>query len=363
MINEKIKKRFLDWWEGKEMDRPMIRLYVEKEKQPDPSDLCDLSCYTTYEDLHSNPAFRVNWVKNVARQFDTCYEAFNYVDLNYGPGSMAAYLGIQPNFMADTVWYNHLRVDALSEIPLPAFNPQAKYFLQHLGQIKQAVKNAEEQFPIAIPDILENFDILSLLRGNEETCFDMMDDEETVKKYLDAIADIYMNYYDAFYDVVKFGKDNKECVYTAFSIWGPDKTAKIQCDFSCMMSTGQFEDFVIPSLKRQTEEIPYTMYHLDGKDAVRHLDAKCKLEKLNAVQWTPGAGQPDAGYEGWYPIYDKVRDSGKSLWLGFGDGTPEEYIEKAKKIVARYGNSGMYFHFPTVKPEQKKLFIEAFGEE
>ena len=32
--------------------------------------------------------------------------------------------------------------------------------------------------------------------------------------------------------------------FSAFRIWGPGKTAKVQCDFSCMISPRMFRQFV-----------------------------------------------------------------------------------------------------------------------
>ena len=40
-------------------------------------------------------------------------------------------------------------------------------------------------------------------------------------------------------------------VFGAFRIWGPGKTAKVQCDASAMFSPAMFEQFVVPAL---TEE-------------------------------------------------------------------------------------------------------------
>jgi 5-methyltetrahydrofolate--homocysteine methyltransferase len=272
-------------------------------------------------------------------------------------------LGLKPEFRTETVWYEHNKVAFLSDIQIPKFDASAKYFVQHLNQIKEAVKLSAGRFPICIPDILENLDILALLRGNEACCYDLMDEPEMVTRYLDAIADIYMDYYIPFYDAVKFGENGKECMYTAFGIWGRDMVAKIQCDFSCLMSPNQFEEFVIPYLKKQTEEIPYTMYHLDGKDAIKHLPAVLRLKKLNALQWTPGAGQPDGGSECWYPIYDVVMEADKSIWVGLEDGTAEEMAKKAEKIAKRYDNKGIYFFvLPTIKEKDKKFFTDIFGE-
>ena len=102
-------------------------------------------------------------------------------------------------------------------------------------------------------------------------------------------------------------------MYEAFYLWSPGKTAKLQCDGSAMFSPEMFREFVLPGLKEQTEYIDYTMYHLDGTQSIVHLDAILEIEKLNAVEWTPQAGEPGGTDPRWYPLYRKILESGKSL--------------------------------------------------
>lgn len=362
LIKQATKERFKQWWSHEPSDRPIIRLLVEREHPLDADKRIDLSGADA-ETEWADPHYKIAWTQNRMNTYEYGYDAIPYIDLNYGPGSMAAYLGLRPCFQHDTVWYKHLPANSLSDIPLPVYDKEAKYFVEHLARIKKAVELSKGRYPVCIPDILENIDVLALLRGNEECCYDIMDEPETVKKYLDAIADIYMKYYDAFYDAVRFGESGRECMYTAFGIWGNGPTAKIQCDISALLSPAQFDEFVIPYLRRQTEEIEYTMYHLDGKDAIRHLPSILKLEKLNALQWTHGAGQPDGGNECWYPIYDAAQEAGKSIWISIEDGSAKEMAAKAKKYARRYANTGVYICvWPAIPEKDKVWFTEEFGE-
>ena len=90
----------------------------------------------------------------------------------------------------------------------------------------------------------------------------------------------------------------------------------------------------MPSLRLQCQQLDFSLYHLDGPDAIRHLDALMEIEELNALQWTAGAGQPDGGNERWYAIYDKVRDAGKSLWVEIHDGDLHDWIQTADRFVS-----------------------------
>lgn len=358
MLNEETKQRFDAWWRGEKTDRPMMRL-IKARTHPDKSKLIDLQpYYKSDKDLHIGPELRVAATRNLDVTHEFLFEAFNYVDINMGPGSMAAYLAADPQYSRDTVWYHKIETESVRDFENLSFKKSTKYWEEHLAAVRRAVELAGEDYFVCIPDIIENLDVLASLRGSEELCFDLMDDPEGVQRCIQMVDDNYFSYYDAMYDIVK--RKNGECCYTAFSIWGRDKVAKLQCDFSCLMSAASFEELVIPSLKKQCDKIPYTLYHLDGKDAIRHVPALMKLDKLNALNWTFGAGQPDAADERWFKIYDQVMDAGKSLWLSFCDGTVEQWAGNAKKVADRYGNKGLYFHFPVVDEKGAEIVEKTF---
>jgi hypothetical protein len=102
-----------------------------------------------------------------------------------------------------------------------------------------------------------------------------------------------------------------------------------------MISEDDFRIFAIPFLKEQCDRLDYTLYHLDGVDAIRHLDAVLELENLNAVQWTPGEGQPQGGDPCWYDLYRKILQKGKSVMANWV--TPDEL----KPLLDSVGNQGL----------------------
>ena len=57
------------------------------------------------------------------------------------------------------------------------------------------------------------------------------------------VTDIYYEYYDRFYDVIKDEEGGN--AYTVFQIWGPGRTVKLQCDFSAMMSPEDFRKYIV----------------------------------------------------------------------------------------------------------------------
>ena len=142
-----------------------------------------------------------------------------------------------------------------------------------------------------------------------------------------------------------------------FSSWAPGKMSKLQSDISTMISIDDYRRFVQPFIREQCQKIDYTLYHLDGVGAMHHLDALLEIKELNAIQWTPGVGEPQGGSSKWYDLYKKILASGKSImacWVTLnelrplldnigGDGVHlemdfhnEREVEQALRIIEEY---------------------------
>ena len=337
------KERFVSWWAHEKTGRPLM--WITAAGRP-ARELTHVEGYSDLEDMYTNAEKTVARYRNYCETHWFLEDAFPSVSINLGPGSLALYVGSEPIFAEDTLWYKECISDwdAFGGPENIKYDPCNKWWRLHYEAIKTAKRLARDDFLIAIPDIIENLDIVSALRGPQDLCFDLMDRPETVGAAVRRIDELYFTYYDAMYDVVK--EPDGSSAYTAFNIWGPGKAAKIQCDFCALMSPDQFREFVQPSLRRQCRRLDCSIYHLDGPDAIKHVPALMDIKELHGLQWTCGAGQPDGGCERWYPIYDQVREAGKSLWVAFGDGGPSDWVESATRLIRRYGPECFYFIFP-----------------
>ena len=88
-----------------------------------------------------------------------------------------------------------------------------------------------------------------------------MDEPEELLRRVNQVQDLYFTYYDAFYDLAKQVENGKESsCYTVFQIWGEGKIAKLQCDFSAMISPDQFREFVQEALRGQAKQLNHSLY-------------------------------------------------------------------------------------------------------
>lgn len=357
MINtpgwETAKEKFTAWWKRENTGRPLMRIqgvldtYRKPERPRNPID------------IHLDVGYLVDKAFRNARASRFLGEAFPSLDINIGPGSLAVYLGGKFQFSPDTVWYLETLRD-IWEREILTFNPDNPWWKLHLERVEQAQLASNGNFLINIPDIVEGLDILAALRGPQNLLYDIMDEPHEVKKSLERLSQCYDPYYDLMYRLVKDPSGGSS--YTSFCIWGPGRVAKIQCDISAMLSPEQFREFCLPYFRHQCSNLDQTMFHLDGPDALHHVDALMEIEQLDALQWTYGVGQLDGGDEKWFPLYDKVFAAGKGLWTHIGDGSFQRWYQVSDRLVKRYGTKGLFLVYPEMDWKSAESLMEKAKE-
>lgn len=376
---EETRQKWTDYWNHQNKGRPLMHVVARKPEIEDafqeakaqgkklyapicqgedptlPEDLM----YKNMEDKYQNARRMVERYRHFCENHAFLAESFPNINVDFGPGSMAGYLGSEIKFNDDTVWFEHF-IDEWEGHPPLTFDREAKWWKRHHALVKDVRELVGEDFYIGMPDIMENIDVLASLRGTEDTIYDTMDYPEEVAERIRQVGNAYFAYYDRFYDLVKNDSDGGSC-YTVFQIWGPGRTAKLQCDFAAMLSPDSFREFIQESLRQQAKKLDSVLYHLDGPDCIRHLDAILEIEEIDALQWTSGDYGPDGTMEEWYPIYDKARKAGKSIWVKVYSGEFEDWLQNADRIVKRYGSHSLFLHFPEMSMEQAKTLLD-YGE-
>ncbi|GMV36151.1 MAG: hypothetical protein AMXMBFR61_06590 [Fimbriimonadales bacterium] len=302
----KARQAFTDWWAGKGL---AVHITAPKDEPwedvpPPPPDASE-------QDLWLDPDLRLQ--RELYRMANTFFGgvAFPLFDGDVGgPGSLGLFLGAEGHVAENTVWYQPCISDPDRHPPL-RFDPENRWWKLHLEVLERAARFAEGRYLLGFPDLIENIDTLAQLRGADHTLMDLLERPEWVKKCLSEINAAYFEAYDRLLERVRDPWGGS--AFTAFQLWGPGKTAKVQCDFSCMISPAMFREFVVPALDEQCRRMDFVLYHLDGTQALPHLDALLSIESIHAIEWTPQAGLPRGGDPQWYDLYRRIRDAGKSV--------------------------------------------------
>lgn len=371
---EETKEKFRNYWAHKNTGRPLMcviarRPEIEQYSDGTPVDggylgqICQGKYYNMPEELmwkdmedkYQNPQRIVDRYRFFCDTHAFLGESFPNLNVDFGPGSLAAYLGSEIGFKEDTVWFNKC-LDGWDGVPKLEFDPENKWFKKHMNLVKDCRELAGNDFYVDMPDLMENIDVLASLRGAQETLFDLLDEPEKVGERIQEVTDVYYQYYDRFYNAIKDEEGGN--AYTVFQIWGPGRTVKLQCDFSAMMSPEDFRRYIQPSLKTQSENVDHVLYHLDGPQAIKHMDALMEIDGIDALQWTSGDAGPDGTLPDWDVIYDKAIAAGKSIWVKVYSGEFEDWIKNVDRLVKKYGSHSLFLLFPEMSMEQAVYLLD-----
>ncbi len=327
------KQRFIDWWNGRDILIGNVNGFSDAEN----------SCYainperetSSLSEKYTNPHKRAlaNHHKLINEKFPLHTLPVSETDI--GPGSLALFLGCEPLFSEDTVWFEPVSYPNLDSFETLRFDTENKWWQITRDTLINCKNLSENNYLVGAPDLIENLDILALLRGTENLMMDMIDNPNLVKEKLWEINDVWLEAYNEIYNIIKLD-DGSSCS-GAFRLWGPGKTMKVQCDESAMISTKMFEEFVMPPLKAQCKTLDNVMYHLDGTAAIKHLDALLDMKELHAIEWTPEAGIESGGNKRWFEMYKRILNSGKSLQVVGIKST------EILPMLDALGDNGIYF--------------------
>lgn len=333
------QERWEAWWHGEVVDRAAIQ--VVAPKQPVPDRLSDLlqasgdmgffmlqqhlalpgSLYTQPRELSeeellewfTDPQQVIPREEGGIRGIYWGGEAFPVVF----PVSIflvaitAAYLGCpyRPFPGSYSGWADPI-IDDWEKRPELTFDPHNKWWRISKRLLEAAAERAGGRYYVSVPDLNGPGEILSRLRETSRLAMDLVEHPEAVKSALNEVNAAWLRYWEASVGVIHQWTGGY--VYW-MGIWSESPSIDLQCDFSCIISPEMFEEFFIPAIEQQTEWVGRTIYHLDGPDAVQHLDALLALPKLDGIQWVAGAGAPPTTT--WIPVLKRVQAAGKLLVL------------------------------------------------
>jgi hypothetical protein len=328
------QKRFIDWWDHKGLligmwGAPETGRCIHENVEPPAKP-------ATIEERYCNAAFRAaeNHYRLSRSQFPLDVLPSATPDL--GPGSLALLLGAKPGFAEDTVWFHSCIEQELEPEKLPPlkFDPNHPWWRTTEAIMSQCAERARGKYLVGCPDLVENMDTLSSLRGAQTLLMDLMERPEWVEQKIWEINEVWFAAYQRIYDLITL--EDGSSTFGAFYIWGPGKVAKAQCDSSAMFSPRMYKRFVVPALTAQCQWLDHSLYHLDGTQAMVHLDALLAIEPLDAIEWTPQAGIETGGHKRWHELYRRILAAGKSVQV------VNVELDEVMPLLDAIGTKGVY---------------------
>lgn len=344
---EQTLDRFDRFWGGGEP----VRLVVADVKRPGPlfKDIDEYSDKVKFFERH------FDYLLSGSFHGDAIPDISPYL----GPGSLATFIGAEPIYSNGTIWYESNGAsledvyDACSDF-IENSDKQGKspkWYKWSLETAKFLKSNEGKGFFTSMPDLEQNMDILSAVMGPSSLLMALSDDPEGVEEVLEILYKVWEKAYEDHLGIIS--QDSGHSAFTHYNIIGKGATSILQSDISCMLSRDMYDRFEMPFLNRQAGKLDNVIYHMDGPGADRHLDSILTIDKLTAVQWVPGEGNPGNSAECWDPIYEKITKAGKGLYVFLEPGEIDDFIDK-------YANCRMLIRTLAKDEEDQKRISEKY---
>ena len=334
------------WWEGDVIDRPAIMIEAPRVNPDDYLRWGALDFLKHPDD----PRYAVRNFETWCSSTFFAGEAFPNLFVYLGTGVLAAFLGADPVFYSDTLWFDgSIEWDQLGNIEM---DPQNEWWRRARRDTEISVEKGAGKFFVGITDLGGMLDVAQSLRGKKRLMVDLFRLPEKVTDLCWSILEIWSRCYN---ELDKIIQSKMKGSSAWMGIWCKDRWHPLACDYAYMLSPTKFREFVLPFIEEQCRRLDHSIYHLDGYGQIPHLDALLNIPELDAIQWVPGIGKPQRGSEKHFPMYKRIRSAGKGLYLSV---SPNEI----EPICRHIGAEGILFHTRCqTEQEAKKLLVESFS--
>jgi hypothetical protein len=331
--NEKdARERLKAFWEGSSLGRPT--LYITA-KNPNYEEIPWTGPELDRKDKDINPEWQA-WYNN--NLLDSCIylaEAMPAAFINYGSyTTISTLVGGEYEYYGDSAWIK--QIDDIWRKPLPVFDKEhhfIKTMERCLIKVAQIIGNKGFLNPT---DLLDGLTTLSSFRTQEKLCFDLIENPEMVINWCNALTDMHIKCYEHFYQFLNKLGYKDTCTWLKVMTEG--RFEAVHCDFGVLLSPGMYEKFALPDLRRRTDYLDYSIYHLDGTCQMRFLKLLKTLPKLKAIQWSPEIKTVHPMT--WIKDLKEIRNNKLSLYILCNN------VEEAIYLTKELGPDGLMMVLP-----------------
>ena len=324
---ERVLERFEAWWVCEIVDRPPVTIGVRPEREP----VLPVKRHATLREEWFDFEHKLDVLEAGLETAVFVGESYPRFEPKLGPELCATVFGCELEFSETTSW----------SVPVAHSSHDVRKIQPDLENVYwRAVRRATDlslergagRWITAMPDLHTNGDLVAAIRNPQDLCLDCADDLASVRAACDYVTDTYATMFDDLWGPIA-AAGQPCCTWTPYLHAGPAYVTN--CDFICMISLKMFEEAILPSLVREMRYLERNIFHLDGPDALRHLDALLALPELNGLQWVYGAGNGPAAR--WVDVYRRTQAAGKCIQLACED------IDDAKRVAEHLKPEGVWF--------------------
>ncbi len=267
-----------------------------------------------------------------AESHDLLGESLPWLPVEFAAEFAMGFMGADLRF-AEGIHGNGWTVPVVDDLDQAAmrFDPESIWWQKTVEFVRRIRERCGDDIFIGSLTTPATLDALASFRGGPGLLLDLIESPHKIHRALGRVQKAHSDIAAALEELleyIRFGSLNRH------GFWSPGRCNVVNCDFSCMISPAMFEEFVFPYQVQALDDLDGADYHLDGPNAIRHLDAICRHhEKLRTIQWVAGAGNES---KDWSDLFRRIDSNGKGIWTG-GD------CEKAKRTWRECRSRGVVF--------------------
>jgi hypothetical protein len=235
-------------------------------------------------------------------------DALPVIRADFGPVMLGGLFGAPVEFQSDTTWTHEFVADDWQNAPEWEVAEDNLFWTQLQQLLALLAEDGRGRYLACTPDLGGSADVLLNLRGSVRLALDVVDQPEQITRAVRAIYPAWRQAFTLFYESV-VGQGTGLCHWHL--LWSNTPYMIPACDFSALIGTRRFRELFLEDIQQQAATVGRAIFHLDGPDAARHIDALLELDELQAIQYTPGAGTPSALAK--LPMCRQIQLAGKSV--------------------------------------------------
>lgn len=312
-------KRIYAWYQQEIIDRPPIRFSSHNAEYVKSSHL--KKTWPSLKERWFDAEYQVDFFIDSIKGRKFYAETFPVFWPNLGPEVYSAFHGCELEYMEVTS-YSIPIIKSWEDSRLINFDMNNIYFRKIEEMTQIALEKCEGKFMVGYTDLHPGMDCVAAWRDPQQLCMDILLSPDNVKEVIRLANQHFQKIFDYFDDLLK---SHKQLSVTWMGIPSYGKMHIPSCDFSAMLSTDQYLEFIHPITVEEVKKMTHNIYHLDGKGVAKNIDHILDIKEINAIQWVQGMGK-DMPIMQWIPLIKKIQAAKKSLVLDIQLSELEDFI-------------------------------------
>lgn len=317
------RERMVQWWATDRADRVVAKVTAPRDGAPP-------------REVRGTARERATDLETIFWNLDRLHastwygaEAFPMHFVYLAPATMGVYLGAPLEFRDESVWQGRLPF-GWDEADRIDFAPANRWWRFMVEQTRQSCLRSQGRYIVTACGGGSIADVMANLLGCEETLVAMVERPDDVRRLRDRMDRWGATMEEEISGVLREHQDGSA---DWLRIWAPGMYRSPQCDLCVMLSPKMFDDFFLEEIREEAQRLDHSLYHLDGVEAVRHLDSLLSIDELDGIQWNPEPQFSDPLL--YVDVLRRIQDRGKKLFISCSP-------DKVRPLLEAIGREGVF---------------------